>query len=59
MLRYEQNDKTKTEISSEPDVQCKRSFMFKVERKHKEECNVNREKSWQEMLKFLREEWQV
>lgn len=35
------------------------SFMFKVERKHKEECNANREKSWQETLKFLREEWQV
>ena len=27
--------------------------------KHKEVCNANREKSWQETLKFLREEWQV
>ena len=35
------------------------SFMIKVERKHKQECNANREKGWRETLRFLREEWCV
>ena len=35
------------------------SFMFKVERKHKEECNANREKAWNDTLAFLRDEWTI
>ena len=34
------------------------SFMFRVERKHRTECDANREKSWQETLRFL-EEWTI
>lgn len=35
------------------------SFVFKVERKHRAECDANREKSWQDTLRFLREEWTI
>ena len=35
------------------------SFLFKVERKHKAECNANRARSWQDTLSFLRDEWQL
>jgi len=35
------------------------SFMFKVERKHRAECDANREKSWQDTLWFLKEEWTI
>ena len=33
------------------------SFIFKVERKRKADCNRNREQSWQDTLQFLREDW--
>lgn len=33
--------------------------IFKVERKHKKECEANRRKSWQDTLKFLEEKWKV
>ena len=35
------------------------NFMFKVERKHKAECDRNREQSWQGTLQFLREDWRL
>ena len=35
------------------------SSMFRVERKHKAECNENRRKSWEDTLVFLRDEWKL
>lgn len=35
------------------------SFMFRVERKHKKQCDENRAKSWEATLSFLAEEWNV
>ena len=35
------------------------SWIFQVERKHKEECNKNRENSFQDTLRFLRDVWKV
>ncbi|MEE3488380.1 MAG: acyl-CoA thioester hydrolase/BAAT C-terminal domain-containing protein [Bulleidia sp.] len=32
---------------------------FRVERKHPEECDANREKSWRDTLEFLQNEWKV
>ena len=35
------------------------SGMFRVERKHRKECDRNREASWEFTLAFLREIWQT
>ena len=35
------------------------SGLFRVERKHKKECNANREASWNYTLKFLKDEWKI
>ena len=35
------------------------SKVFRVERKHPEECDRNREQSWKDTLKFLKDEWKI
>ena len=35
------------------------SVMFRVERKHRAECDANRAKSFSDTLRFLREDWTV
>ena len=35
------------------------SWLFRVERKHRKECEANRAASWEYTLRFLREEWKV
>jgi pimeloyl-ACP methyl ester carboxylesterase len=35
------------------------SWLFRIERKHRKECEANRAASWEYTLKFLREEWKV
>ena len=35
------------------------SGMFRVERRHRKECDANREASWKYTLEFLQEEWRI
>ena len=33
--------------------------MFRVERKHRKECDANRDAGWKYTLEFLQEEWRI
>ena len=40
-------------------VRMMSSGLFRVERKHRKECNANREASWNYTLEFLKDEWKI
>ena len=35
------------------------SVFFRVERRHRTECDANREQSWQDTLDFLQNTWRI